>query len=346
MNEKTEQPTSKKLRDARKKGQVAISKEIASAALMIAVYAYFFAMTDYYYEHLQTLILLPSHYYEVPFQDALKQLLDGVLKEAGYLVWPLIGLVLLVGIFANFFQIGLLFSFESVKPSLNKINPASGVKKIFSMKNLIEFLKSTFKIFFISLLLYLVVRMALQDLLRAPLCGIDCTPLVLGHLMLQISMYSAVAFILVAVVDYLFQRHQHTKQLKMTKDEVKREYKEMEGDPLIKSKRKQFHQELMNSKMVSNVKNSTVVVTNPTHIAVALEYRSGETPLPVIRAKGEGMLAERIIRAAEEAGVPIMRNLSLAHALHAETEVDQYIPADLFEAVAEVIRWVQELENR
>ena len=153
-------------------------------------------------------------------------------------------------------------------------------------------------------------------------------------------------FIVIAAADFVFQKFQHTKQLKMSKDEIKKEYKEMEGDPLIKGKRKQFHHELMSQQVASNVKRSSVVVTNPTRIAIALEYRQGETPLPIVRAKGEGFLAKRIIEIAQQEGIPIMENVPLARDLHEQSTVDQYIPVDLIEAVAEVLRWVKQLEEQ
>ncbi len=131
----------------------------------------------------------------------------------------------------------------------------------------------------------------------------------------------------------------------MTKDEVKNEYKEMEGDPAIKGKRKQLHQELLSESVVNSVKKASVVVTNPTRIAIALEYREGETPLPIVRAKGENLLAKRIIEIAKQEGIPIMENVPLARALHEQVRIDEYIPSDLIDAVAEVLRWVAKLEQ-
>ena len=154
------------------------------------------------------------------------------------------------------------------------------------------------------------------------------------------------AFIVIAVADYAFQKRQYLKKLMMTKEEVKREYKESEGDPMIKSKRRQLHRELMTNNMLQNVRRASVVVTNPTRIAVALIYDGEETPLPLIAAKGENLLARRIIEIAREEGIPVMENVPLARALHQNGEIDRYIPSDLIEPVAEVLRWVQSLQAR
>jgi len=348
LSEKTEQPTPKKLRDARKKGQVASSKEVASAALILSVFAYLWVLSDFFYLKLKQLILLPTTLVaqQADFHHSLKELLYGSFMLMVQLLLPLLVLVVLVAILAYFFQYGLLFAFESLKPDLKKLNPAQGIKKIFSVKNLFEFLKSIIKIVFLSILLYLVIRNSLIDLLKIPNCGLDCIPPVLGTLLEHLAINAAIAFIIIAAFDYGFQKFQFIKQLKMTKDEVKREYKEMEGNPEIKGKRRQLHQELMSQNMVNSVKRATVVVTNPTRIAIALEYTEGETPLPVVRAKGENLIAKRIIEIAQAEGIPIMENIPLARALHEQSSVDRYIPVDLIEAVAEVLRWVEQVKNQ
>ena len=346
MAEKTEQPTPKKLRDARKKGQVASSKEVASAALILVVFAYLWAMSGYFLFKLQQIILLPTAFYGANFEYSMEQVINGLLLAMVQLLAPLLTLVIVIAILAYCAQFGLLFALESLKPDLKKLNPMSGLKKIFSIKNLIEFLKSIVKIVFLSVLLILVILNSLNDLLKIPDCGLECIPAVLGTLLKHLVINSAFAFIVIAAADFVFQKFQHTKQLRMTKDEVKREYREMEGNPEIKSKRRQLHQEMMSQQVANSVKRSTVVVTNPTRIAIALEYREGETPLPIIRAKGENLNARRIIEIARENGIPVMENVPLARALHEQSAVDQYIPADLIEAVAEVLRWVKQFEHQ
>ena len=168
---------------------------------------------------------------------------------------------------------------------------------------------------------------------------------VVGAAVGELLLYSAGAFAVVAAVDYLYQRYKWTNDHKMSIDEVKREYKESEGDPMIKSQRKQLHREMINQNTVSNVRKAKVLVTNPTHYAVALDYDKDKTPLPVILAKGEGWLAQRMIAAAKEEGIPIMRNVPLAQALYREGTENAYIPRDLIGPVAEVLRWVESLKQ-
>lgn len=348
MSEKTEQPTAKKLRDARNKGQVSSSKDLVFGALMIALFGFFWTAADFYYRQFQELILLPTHFIGPGFNFgySLEQVLNGVLILLLQMIAPPLLVAAVVAVVAHVAQFGLLLAFESLKPDLQKLNPLSGIKKIFSIKNLIELLKSMIKIAFLAILLYHVIKNHLNDLIKIPYCGIDCIPLMLGALMRDLAMNAVFAFIIIAGADFAFQKFQFIKQLKMSKDEVKQEYKEMEGDPRIKSKRRHLHQEMLSQNRVNSVKKSTVVITNPTRIAIALEYREGETPLPIVRAKGENLLAGRIIEIARQEGIPIMENVPLARALHEQASVDQYIPSDLITAVAEVLRWVAQLEHR
>lgn len=344
--EKTEQPTAKKLRDARKKGQVSSSKDVVSAALVVLMFALLWGASGFYADKLRELILLPTVFIgsDMPFYQALEQTFDGLIVLFLQMIAPPLVLAVVVGIAAHLGQFGFLLAFESLKPDLNKLNPGKGIKKIFSIKNLVELLKSILKIALLTILFYQVISDNLANLLKLPGCGLSCVTPLLGALMLDLMIYAGFGFILIAAADFAFQRFQFTKEMRMSKQEVKQEYKEMEGDPRIKGKRRQLHQELMMQNTAGAVKRSTVVVTNPTHIAIALEYREGETPLPIVRAKGENLMAQRIIEIARAEGIPVMENVPLARALHEQSQVDQYIPSDLIEAVAEVLRWVAQLE--
>ncbi len=346
MTEKTEQPTPKKLRDARKKGQVAKSKEVSSAALIVTVFGLFLFLMPYFLQELADMIVAPSVFYETEFALASDAVLREMLQAAFVIVVPIIGAVAVVGIAANVAQVGLLAAAESIKPDLKKLNPGAGFKKIFSLKNLVEFIKSIVKIAFLSILLFLVIRSSLQDLVRIPHCGVGCIIPVLSEIFFDVIVYTSAAFIAIATADYVYQKWQFTKDQKMSKDEVKREYKESEGDPHIKGKRKQLHRELMSSNTEAGARRAKVVVTNPTHLAIAMDYRRGQTPLPIIVAKGRNIAAKRIVQIAQQEGIPIMQNVPLAHGLFDDGVVGQYIPVDLIDEVAEVMRWVYELEEQ
>lgn len=344
MSEKTEQPTPKKLRDARNKGQVAKSKEIPSAVIIIYTFMLVWIMYDYIIERFTEMITVPTLYYDRPFKEGLDATIHAVLDVFVTISIPFVFGAAFVGVMANFFQVGFLFSMESVKPDLKKMNPVEGVKKIFSMNNLIELIKSILKIAFLSVLLYIVIRDAVDPLFKIPYLGINGVRMMLGALLKQVFIYTAAAFVIVAAIDFFLQKHQHIKKLKMTKDEVKREYKESEGDPIIKGKRKQLHQELVNSDTVQKTKKASVLVTNPTHIAIALYYEEEKTKLPMVLAKGTDHVAKRMIQIAQEEGIPIMQNVPLARSLYKDALENHYIPTDLLEPVAEVLRWVHELE--
>lgn len=343
MSEKTEQPTPKKLRDARNKGQVAHSKEVVSTFIIIGVFGFFWATWPHYFDELKELILMPASLYDLPFEDAVKKLFDLLMADAVALLVPLLGLVLALGIIGNMIQVGVLFATESIKPDLKKISPAQGIKRIISMKNVIEAIKSIIKITFLGLLIYWVITGSLRDLMKIPDCGLACLTDLLQSLLLKIALYSSGAFIIIAAADFAFQKFQHIKQLKMSKEEIKQEYKEMEGDPHIKGKRRHLQQELLMSGLESQVKKSSVIVTNPTRIAVGLYYQEGETPLPSVTVKGENLIAKRIIEIAKKEGIPIMEHVPLARGLLADGEVNQYIPTELIEPVAEVLRWLRDL---
>ena len=346
MSERTEQPTPKKLRDARGKGEVATSKEVVSAGLIVAIFALFFALGTYYVETMGEMMILPADYTGLPLREALPRIADGLAESAFSILAPLLLLVLVVGVAANYFQFGFLFVLEPLKPKAEKLSPATNIKNIFSMKNLVEFFKSIIKISVLSASLYFVITDGLPDLLQAPRCGLDCVLAVAAALLAKILIATAVAFVVLAAADFFFERFQHTKKLKMTKDEVKREYKEAEGDPIIKSKRKHLHQELMMQNTTERVRKSSVLVTNPTRIAIAIYYDEEETPLPVVVAKGQDHVARRMIEVAREEGIPVMENVPLARALHEDGDVDRYIPSELIEAVAEVLKWVQQVAEQ
>ncbi|WP_142848228.1 type III secretion system export apparatus subunit SctU [Telmatospirillum sp. J64-1] len=345
MSEKTEQPTAKKLREAREKGEVAYSKDFTQTILILVIFGYFLGNGANIVEDMGKLIALPGAAHDLPFEMALDIVGREVLSLSLRILAPLLVIVIAVGIFADMMQVGVTLAFKALMPSAKKLNVLANAKNMVSKKNLVEFAKSIVKVVFLSVLIYLVVRSSLDGLMRVPPSGLPGVMGVLGKLVGQVMAYTAVAYIVVAAFDFAFQRFNHTKQLMMSKDEVKREYKEMEGDPHIKGKRKQLHQEMMTTNMVEKTRKASVVVTNPTHIAVALYYDKDETPLPVVLAKAENLIAKRIVEIAKEEGIPIMRNVPLARALFEEAEIDQYVPSDLLEPVAEVLRWVQQLEQ-
>ena len=343
MSEKTEQPTAKKLREAREKGEVAKSRDFTQTVLIVALFSYVVASGPQLVNQLRQLMLMPFAYLQQDFASALNNLLDEMFKEAVSVMLPFLMIVLVLGIFVEAMQTGMLISFKSLMPSAKKLNVAANAKNMFSKKNLIEFFKSIFKIAVISWVLYALIRSHLPTLMLLPYKDIGVLGAVFAEIFKTLVIHTGLAYLVVSLADLLWQRHQYTKGLMMSKDEVKQEYKGMEGDPHIKSQRKHLHMELMQSDAVAKASQATVLVTNPTHYAIALNYQEGETPLPLVMAKGEGALAQRMIDAARAAGVPVMRNIPLAHALFDTAEVNQYIPSDLIEPVAALLRLITDL---
>lgn len=338
--EKTEQPTPKRLRDARKKGQVARSTEVVTTMSLFSVIAFIWVTWEGTMESLLAMFDKVALLAEGNFRVNAIKAVDLIGRDVAGVLLPLLGVVLLAGIVANCFQTGILFSTESLKPNLDKVSPAKGFKRIFSMKQVVETIKSILKIVILSILLYFVVYEAIGAYISAISCGMPCLAGVTSHFMFQTFVYSGLTFIVVALADIVYQRHSYIKGLMMTKDEIKREYKESEGDPHIKGKRRQLAQELVMGGGGAAARKGSAVVVNPTHIAVVLRYVPDETPLPIVTAKGRNRNAHFLRTQAEEAGVPVFRNVELARALYAEAEVDTYVPTELFDAVAEVLAWV------
>lgn len=343
MSEKTEQPSAKKLRDAREKGQVAKSKDFTQNALLIALFAYIVAQGRQLMEDCSRLMMLPFAFIGGDFHQALSTLLEESMIAGARLLLPFLGIVIGVGIFAEALQTGVLFAFEAIKPSAKKLNVVENAANMFSKKNLIEFLKSLLKIAVLSWVIEALIVELIPKVMLVPHRGIAELGELIGELLKAIIIQTGVTTTVIALADLAWQRHQHTKGLMMSKDEVKQEYKGSEGDPHIKGKRKQLHQELMQGGAVESARKASVVVTNPTHLAIAIRYDDEAMPLPMVTGKGEGALAERMIAAARAAGVPVMQNIPLAHSLFREAEVDQYIPTDLIEPMAAVLRLVRQL---
>jgi len=346
MSEKTEQPTAKKLRDAREKGQVAKSKDFTQTALIVALFAYIISAGKPLMESFSRIILAPFSFIDTDFHNAVGSVMEVMLVETAFLLLPFIGIVLIVGIFSETIQTGLLFAFEAIKPSAKKLNVLENAKNMVSKKSLVELLKSLIKIGVLSWVTYVLTKDALPLLMHIPYRGFAEIGTLMGELLKSLIIQTGLAYTVIALADFVWQRMQHNKQLMMSKDEIKQEYKGMEGDPHIKGQRKHLHQELLASDSVQGARTASVLVTNPTHLAIAIRYDEDTTPLPIVVGKGEGALAERMIEAAREAGVPIVQNIPLAHALFDTSSLDQYIPSDLIEPVAAVLRLVMDLADR
>ena len=346
-DEKTEQPTDKRLRDAREKGEVAKSQEVPSALIVLVVFGYFLVMSKSIFAELATYIDAVFKYsMSLPFDEALRRL--GVLSVDVMfkILAPLVGLVIVTALVANLCQVGFLVAPKGAMPKLENLNPKKWFKQVFSKKNLYKFFKNLLKVGILTVSVYMALLNHFREIFLISKGNLGDFWTILGSVLKDLGAYSVTAFIAIASLDFIYVRFKFTKDHMMSPDEVKREYKEQEGDPLIKSKRKQLHQEMANQNTLGKTRKAKVLIVNPTHYAVALDYDKEKTPIPVILAKGQGDLARRMIEVAKQEGIPIMRQPPLARALYSEGTEDSFIPKDLLAPVAEVLRFIQSLEHK
>lgn len=348
---KTEEATPRKLADARKKGDVAKSPDVA-AALSLAGAAAVVLMSGGWFATSMAEQLLP-------FIAAPHTMLGGLDAGAGveigvialWAVAPFLGVVMLAtilgGVGGNVAQSGLIFTVEKLKPDWSKVSPMKGLKRIFGPDGLVQFIKTFLKLLAVGVICWLVLRPHLRDLeLMAAMPPAFILPL--ARDLAVALMLSTIVFLgFTAGADFLWQKHRFAERMKMTKEELKEDYKQSEGDPHIKAKLKQIRARRSRQRMMQNVPGATVIVTNPTHYSVALRYEPGEgDPAPICVAKGVDAVALRIREVGREHGVPIVENIPLARALYAAVDIDETIPREHFEAAARVIGFVMQKRKK
>lgn len=347
FQEKTEQPTEKRLQDARKKGQVAQSPELASCfvILFLSVFLYFAlskgfsAMFDVYAAYMRNLSV------EIT-PGSILPILSMALKQFLFIVIPIFALLIALAVFTSFVQTGFMWSFEAMAPKLDSLNPANGIKKMFSKKSFFEVLKSVLKIGVLTYILYSLIMKELPAILA--LADQDAVSVVsfIARTSYGLAIKVGAVFLFVAGLDYLRQRWQQKKDLMMTMQEVKEEAKERDGNPQIKSRIRSLQREMARQRMIEDVKKADVVVTNPTTYAVAIKYVPSEMSAPKIVGKGAGIIAEKIKEAARSHGVSIVENKPLARGLYAAVKVGDYIPESFYMIVAELLAHVYKKKNR
>lgn len=344
--EKTEQPTSKKRNEAREKGQVALSREVPSVLVLVAALVVFTLGGSWMLSKLLNLtisLLKKMSFINWSIENLTLfgwQLFGQVIQ----LLAPLLLVIMLTGIAANVGQIGFMVSFKPLVPNFSKFDPISGFKRLFGLRSVVELAKSLVKIAIVGGVAYITVRNemeAIPTLLQAEVPAIlEFT----GHVAFRIILVACIVLALLASLDFMYQRWQHSKDLRMTKQEVKDEHKQSEGDPAVKGRIRSAQREMARRRMMEAVPQATVVITNPTHLAIALQFES-DFQAPVVVAKGAGFLAEKIRTIATDNNIPIVEQKPLAQALYKTVEIGQFIPAELYRAVAEVLAYVYRLKG-
>ncbi len=346
--EKTEDATPKRIDDAIKKGQVAFSREVTNFLIIVVLALNIVWLAPIYAKEmtfsLSRFIMMP---HDIPMSfEAVHTLTMETIRAIGLAMLPPIALVMLIAAASSLFQNGVIFSGEPLIPKLEKISVLKGFKRLFSMRSLIEFVNGIIKISLVGLVSYLAVESQLERLEGLVMFSIMDIIAVLATLSLKIVVASAAVMLVIAFLDYLYQKYEYLKSLRMTKQEVKDEYKQTEGDPQIKARLRQIRQERARKRMMSAVPEADVVIRNPEHYAVALKYDQATMRAPVVLAMGQDFIALQIIERAEEHDIPTVRNRPLARALFDSCEIDEEIPLEHYQAVAEVISYVYKLKRK
>lgn len=346
-DDKTEDPTAKRQEESREKGQLGKSQDLAAAIVMATaigfLYTYGYTLTDLHM-HAGTSIFSNFHQIDINPDSVGAQAKDAfffVLKG----VIPFL-LVLFVGaILANITQFGLILTFKTIIPDFNKINPIKGLQQKFSLKTVVMALMNTGKTVLIATITYLVLSRFWIPIFRLSGENTRQSYLIFLDAFFHLAFYTVLAILILAIIDYAYQKWQNIQSMKMSKQEVKDEMKNMDGDPKVKQKRRQIQMQMSRQRMMKDVQDADVVITNPTHLSIAVKYDEATMRAPIVVAKGADLLALRIREIAKEHRVPIVENKPLARSIYKTVEIGEPIPQKLFKAVAEILAYVYNLKK-
>lgn len=346
--DRTEEPTPRRREEAREKGSVAKSQELNSVAVLISAMLAFKAASGLFGRTVREFLV--TTYHESSFMELTVQTLPHQLMDFGkifaMIVMPVMLFILVGSLAANVAQTGFLMAKKALKPDFKKLNPLSGIKKMFSSRSLVELAKGLFKIVILALIGYWVISKYQDNFLLLPNQTAAEIITFTAKILYELTFKVGIALLIMALADYAYQRFQHEKSLKMTKQEIKDEHKQHEGDPRIKGHIKSMQIKMATQRMMQDVPEATVVVTNPTHIAIALKYEpKSSSDAPVVVAKGKEQVAQRIKKIAREHGVPVIENKPLARGLFDVCEVGMEIPMAFYQAVAEVLSQVYQSQK-
>lgn len=347
MGEKTEKATPKKLRDARKKGQVAKSQDLPAAFTFVVSVWVTMGMSVYLYHYLGDFLILT---FKRVTEENLTQVISALFTQSFMTIFmasiPIMLAVCFVGVLINFLVVGPVFATEVFKFDPKKFDPVQNLKAKFKLKTLVELLKSCLKISIAAYLIYGVVYNSLPVLIQTVNMPISSALLVFNSFLMEVVFKVGLFFLVIAILDFAYQKYTFGQEMKMEKFEIKQEYKNSEGDPQIKGKRKQVAQEIAYQEGPGQtMKKASAVVTNPTHLAIAIGYEHDVDAAPYIVAMGQNHLAAQMIKLAEEMDIPVVRNITLAHKLWDEGDVYEFVPEGSYAAVAEIMKWIASLNT-
>lgn len=346
--EKTEEPTQRRLDKAREEGNVSVSTEISSVALMIVSLFTVLGMGNFMYAKMES--LFSTFFLNAPAAISNQDNALFYLKIASWkgfqMMLPLLIALITTALLVNLVQTRGAFSLKALQPKGSKLNPINGMKNIFSTKGLMELVKGLSKLLIMGAIAYFTITANISHFVSFAVMPLESNIAQTGHYILLFLGRIFAALLVLSIIDAIYQKYQHKEDLKMTKKEIKDERKESEGDPQMKGKRKEMGMSLRQKRLDHAVMESDVVVTNPTHYAVALQYDPEQNSAPIVMAKGQRLKAKKIKELAKELDVPMVENKPVAQALFASAEVDQHIPEEMFRAVAEILAYVYKLKNK
>jgi flagellar biosynthetic protein FlhB len=346
---KTEKATPKKRRDVREKGQIIKSRELSGAIVLMATFAALKITGGYIFNNISsfTVELISEYPKEKDFftTASIQKLFIETIIFMLKVLAPLFGSALFAGLLINYGQVGFLFTTEPLLFKLSRINPINGVKKILSSSGMVELLKSLIKILTIGYLAYSFMRKEANNILALMSANVTEIAGYISKMIINAAFRIWLVLVILGVLDYLYQWWEYEKNLRMSKEEIKEEHKQVEGNPVIKSRIRQKQRQLSMRRMLHSVPKADVIITNPTHYAIAIKYDPELSEAPIVSAKGQGYLALRIKKIAEEHGVEIVENKPLAKTLYQSVEINQSIPPELYQAVAEILAFVYSLRN-
>ena len=347
-SEKTEEPTSKRIADARRKGNIAKSQEVNSWATLAGL---LFAIVTFVPWMMPKVALLNFQFLEQPHAipvdfESLRGVFSTTISSLFLIIGPVLIFFLLIGLFSTWLQVGRNFTTEAIKPKFSSMSPLAGIKRLVSPRSLVEFAKGLVKLILVAAVSFFIAMPMLDDIELYPAQDLFASLEKIEDIAIVLVFWCVLIMTAVAALDFAFQKYDHTKKLRMSKQEVKDEHRQLEGDPKIKARLAQIRQERQRERMIAAVTKADLVITNPTHYAVALTYDMESMPAPILIAKGVDDLALRIRETADENEVPIVENPPLARALYASVELDESIPEHLYHAVAEVIGYVFRLQGK
>lgn len=348
MAEKTEKATPKKLRDARKKGQVAKSQDFPSAFTFVVSIVSVIVLSGYIFTQLASFIINMFRRSSLHNLD-IETMVGGLVQETIMTIFncsfPILILTVFTGVLTSFLIIGPVFSVEAMKPDLKRLNPVENIKNMFKFKTIFELLKSIFKITGAFVLIWTAVYGSVPELIATAALPVTSSAQIFASFLIKVVIRVGIFFLAIAILDLVFQKRNFAKEMRMEKFEVKQEYKDTEGDPQMKSQRRRVAQEIAYQEGPTGVKKARAVITNPIHIAVAVQYEEETQPAPRIVTMGKGTVADLIVKYAQQFNVPIMRNVELAQTLFEKGEIGDYIPEETYQAVSEILRWLESIEK-